>query len=888
LLRLLGIAGALGLLAASLQTYWANPNEIFGLQGILWLASIALLLVSCARWYSSDSKAGLLPRWTLGEIALFGGIIAFSLLTHLLWLDQYPSRVDPNEFLAFADSMRMYTNPPAISMFTTTWLDTSMPSLWFVPEAAFMHLLGTTGLGGVRFWPALVGALQVIPVYLLARLVWGRTEAAIAAFAVGFMAVSIHYSRISFPNPGVPLGWAFCFYFILRGLRTRRPNDFVWAGLSAGFVMYAHYSTRLLPYLVLAFLGYLLLFHFRVFREHIVHFALLPIGFVVGFGPLIAYFVNNPKMWAGRGMDNLLIPASIPTTWDALVNDWNVISHQFVQNFLSLSAISAQDTFYWAPFMFPVEAAILMLGAGVLVWRWRQPASFLVLLWGVSVMFVISLIEVPGNNNPNFAHWSAAYPAFFLAFALPIALCLRSLRRTGFRWWRVGYALAAVGLVALAVANINFYMNIYPGLVSQEAYAYGAQGRYLSTVSPDTMVYFVGKDGLNTEIAAFMGPQAAAGQFFNPSRKLPLPGMPGKNLDFVFTGDSIYYLTAIQQYYPRGRLEKLTAPQGNAALQTVYHVTAEQAISAFGVLATFSEDKPGGKILEQSVLATAGMIPGDAAFSYPVKATWSGLLYMGIPERIEFTLPRIENARLWVMGEPYDWGADIDVDAGWVPFTVEAHPASADSTVLMLLEGSPGNGVVPRPIDWGRLWPQTPDHGLALTISADGKTIHRIDPFIGSALSGSYPVYRAGTVPDGQARLDFLPFGLSPSGPNPAVGSGILRWSGALRTDGGAYTMDLRTDASVRLSIDDKVVATKCDKKVNNMTTPLMNLAAGWHNVQIDYDPTTGSNGLEWLWTPPNGSLEIVPTSRLRYTTEPPPDGRTVWPSPAPPIVCTR
>src|SRR5205807_2289786 len=84
--------------------------------------------------------------------------------------------------------------------------------------------------------------------------------------------VSIHYSRISFPNPGVPLGWAFCFYFILRGLRTRRPNDFVWAGLAAGFSMYAHYSTRLLPFVVLAFFGYMLLFHFKVFREHGGHY----------------------------------------------------------------------------------------------------------------------------------------------------------------------------------------------------------------------------------------------------------------------------------------------------------------------------------------------------------------------------------------------------------------------------------------------------------------------------------------------------------------------------------------------------------------------------------------------------------------------------------------
>ena len=67
----------------------------------------------------------------------------------------------------------------------------------------------------------------------------------------------------------------------------------VKTGLAAGLSMYTYYGTRLLPYLLLAFLAYLFVFHFRAARERLGHFALLAAGFFAGFGPLFAYFLNK-------------------------------------------------------------------------------------------------------------------------------------------------------------------------------------------------------------------------------------------------------------------------------------------------------------------------------------------------------------------------------------------------------------------------------------------------------------------------------------------------------------------------------------------------------------------------------------------------------------------
>src|SRR5690349_23201370 len=49
ILRLAGIGGALALAGGSILAWGADPNAIFGWQGVLWLASMGLLLLACAR-----------------------------------------------------------------------------------------------------------------------------------------------------------------------------------------------------------------------------------------------------------------------------------------------------------------------------------------------------------------------------------------------------------------------------------------------------------------------------------------------------------------------------------------------------------------------------------------------------------------------------------------------------------------------------------------------------------------------------------------------------------------------------------------------------------------------------------------------------------------------
>src|SRR4051794_13202524 len=62
-LRLGGIGASILLFVGGLLAWFAQPDAIFGLQGVLWICSIALLAVSCWGWAVHRQPNADLP-WT--------------------------------------------------------------------------------------------------------------------------------------------------------------------------------------------------------------------------------------------------------------------------------------------------------------------------------------------------------------------------------------------------------------------------------------------------------------------------------------------------------------------------------------------------------------------------------------------------------------------------------------------------------------------------------------------------------------------------------------------------------------------------------------------------------------------------------------------------------
>jgi 4-amino-4-deoxy-L-arabinose transferase-like glycosyltransferase len=581
------LAGAVLLAALAHVAFLAAPRHTFGAAGWLWLAAIAVLIIAAALSSAADGSYGdqtdRQPAWTSCEVVLLAAITLLALVLRLWNLRDVPFNIYPDEVMTGVVAEHAYINgsSPAPSLFSTLWGDVELPALWFGIVAAVLKV-GGVGLATVRLPPALFGAATVLPFYGLLRSVWGRIAAIAGASIMAFSAANVHYSRMALNNITTPFFWTLCFFFLIRGLRNHRQIDWTLAGLAAGVSEYFYYGTRLLPFILIAFIAYLLVIHWPRARHYVKPFGWLLLGYLIGFGPLLSYFLAHPGLYYGRGA-GLMTWRQLPVSWHDSQQMWRTLWPIMSENLLGISTHSAQDIMYYAPLLLKAEAALLVLGVALLVWRWRHPGAFLMLLSGVGVFLVGgTLILYPNSSPPMLAHWTPAFPAFYAAIAVPIgawAVSARAMSREKFRWIPTAGAIAAA-LLLLAYANIHFYFFKYhadPETLKTERYKAAqrlyeeqtVQSRYMASLGSGYSVVVVGKSPYpyDADVTRYLVHGQPFIMVYDPQTALPLPSVAG-GLAFLFFPGSEQYLDTIRQRYPNGSAAEVRNPAGRQLFQT--------------------------------------------------------------------------------------------------------------------------------------------------------------------------------------------------------------------------------------------------------------------------------------------------------------------------------
>jgi 4-amino-4-deoxy-L-arabinose transferase-like glycosyltransferase len=580
-------AGAVCLSALSHVAFLATPRATFGTAGWLWVVAIALVIAAAAlqnRAASSDNSraAGLLP-WSWLEVLILALITAVALALRVWDLKDVPFNIYPDEVMTGLVAERAYLSGPgpAPSLFSTLWSDIDLPALWFAIVAGVFKL-GGVGLATVRLPAALFGAATVLPLYGLVRSVWGRVAAIAAASVMAFGAANMHYSRMALNNITTSFFWALCFFFIMCGLRNRRPLDWTLGGLAAGLSEHFYYGTRLLPFILLGFVVYLFAVHWREARCYIQHIGWLVLGYVIGFGPLLTYFLTHPGLYYGRGA-GLMTWNRIPANWHDFQQMWNTLWPIMSENLLGIGTQSSQDIMYFAPLLVVAEAALLVLGVALLIWRWRHPAAFLLLLSGIGVLLVGgTLVLYPNSSPPMLGHWTPAFPFFYAAIAVPIGVWVtsaRALPRLKSRW--ITATVVTVGLAILGYANIRFYFFKYyadPETLKSERYKAAqrlyeeqtVQSRYMASLGSAYRVIVVGRSPYpyDAEITRYLVQGQEFIVAYDPQTQPPLAPVAGKGVAFLFFPGSEQYLDTIRERCPGGSAGEVRNPVGRHVFDT--------------------------------------------------------------------------------------------------------------------------------------------------------------------------------------------------------------------------------------------------------------------------------------------------------------------------------
>lgn len=414
-------------------------------------------------------------------------------------------------------------------------------------HAAVVALMGGNPLGA-HFLSIACGTLTVPLIYVLGRRLLGRSAGIVAGALLAFSFWSLMYSRIALRHMAVlppVLGGFYLLWTVGRpSLPGSRSLRLVAAGLLLSASIYTYTVARMVPVLLLAFGGYLLVCRRERFRAW--WRPLLVVLIVVG--------VTTPPLWIairrghseaaveGIGADARIAELSVPLREMRAGN-----FRPFLENArTTLGMFHATGDPEWLynlsgrPVFGLVGAVLFFAGLGLCLWRWRRPECAFLLIW-LAVGLSPALVTLP---PASLGHTILAQPPAYLLVAL--ALSEIGLRiggwkpRIGDRMGRLrgvlGLLVVVVGVGLISARDLRAYFVTWPerGMV-----------RFLYRADYRRVAQYLDANPQLTDVAvgsALMGPwdrmaleidlqrEDVDARLFDPERALLAPAGPAPGL----------------------------------------------------------------------------------------------------------------------------------------------------------------------------------------------------------------------------------------------------------------------------------------------------------------------------------------------------------------------
>ncbi len=188
---------------------------------------------------------------------------------------------------------------------------------WFYPDnngreglyinmiALFFKLSGVS-IFTLKLTSIIMGVLTVVGVYLLSRELFISKPklALIASYLTAVSFWAINFSRIAFRAIMMLPILTFSFYFIFRGLRTKKWWDFAIAGFIFGLGFHTYIAFRIAP-LLLVVLFFLLLLQYgkKLFTNHWKHAIIFIIFMIISSLPIFYTLYSHPEFVNSRTSD---------------------------------------------------------------------------------------------------------------------------------------------------------------------------------------------------------------------------------------------------------------------------------------------------------------------------------------------------------------------------------------------------------------------------------------------------------------------------------------------------------------------------------------------------------------------------------------------------------
>jgi uncharacterized membrane protein len=454
----------------SAVAFLSLPDNRFTLRGVLcWGAAVLVWLLAAARvsrgrrLWRVASRLGLHRTLRQGGVAVRGswvslllvGVLIVALFFRTHRIDSLPPEAQSDHVEASED-VRSILNGHHMIFFPR---NTGREATQFYVTAGLSHIFGY-GFFTLKLTMALIGALNVIPMYLLGKELWDGRFGLLAAFFLAISYWHVIISRIGWRIALAPFWTAATLYSLLRAFRTGRRNDYLISGLSLGMGLYGYMSFRVTPLLVVALCLLKVLFDrepgFR-WRRYVGNVGHLVVTSVLVFLPMVRYMYDEPRMYWYRVLTR---------TTDLE----RAVEHSTLSIFLD-NVKRALLMFNWvgdgawvqsvagSPALDRVSGALFVLGGVYVLYLLmvkRRPLA-LYLLVSIFIVLLPSTLSIAFPvENPSNLRASGVIPLMAVLVAFPVYLVGRQVARD--LWGGAGKILAIGlgGVLLYQAAGLNY------------------------------------------------------------------------------------------------------------------------------------------------------------------------------------------------------------------------------------------------------------------------------------------------------------------------------------------------------------------------------------------------------------------------------------------------
>jgi len=454
--------------ALSVLAFFFFTGNLFNFINILiWAAGLGLIWWSLripvdwlgkikTTWHEFITDGFKVTPWTVLVAAVFllAGFYRFYLL----------NQVPPEMFSDHAEKLIDVTDVLRGNNFIFFPRNTGREAFQMYLTAAMGKIFGT-GISflSLKLGTCLAGLLSLPFIYLLGKEIKNKEVGLLAMFFAGIAYWPNVISRVALRFALYPAFVAPTIYFLIRGIKRKKWNDFLFAGLFLGIGLHGYSPFRIVPFAVILILLIYFLHTKSKDNRRLAVIALLLVGLIslIVFLPLGRFATSNYSMFSYRMQTRMTdVETALPGSALGifLSNLWkSLIMFQWDNGQIWVHSIPNR------PALGVVSAAMLSLGVILLVVRYIKKRHWmdLTLLLLIPLLMLPSILSIAfPDENPSLNRSSGAIIPVFIIIAIAVENLVINLRsripdKVG-KWVSTGIVLILAVISMQANARLVF------------------------------------------------------------------------------------------------------------------------------------------------------------------------------------------------------------------------------------------------------------------------------------------------------------------------------------------------------------------------------------------------------------------------------------------------